>query len=60
MSKRRKITMTETEFLALASAVAAYEGLLMEDDLVSGHEAEYRAKLRSMRRVLRKWHEAGR
>lgn len=54
MSKRRTITMTETEFEALLSAASMHE-YEFEDEPT----AESRAVDRALTRLIQKWYKAG-
>ena len=65
MSKQRKITLTEAEFMALVSAISLFEGEII-DNLDTGVEdlgytrSQANREYRAMQRVLAKWREAGR
>lgn len=65
MSKQRKITITEAEFMALVSAINLWENEVI-DNLEMGAEdigwtrSEANREYRAMQRVLAKWHDAGR
>ena len=65
MSKQRKITITEAEFMALVSAIDLWENEVI-DNLDMGNEdigwtrSDANREYRAMQRVLAKWREAGR
>ena len=66
MNKRRKITITQTEYEAIISAFATWHGIVYEE--AEYNKTEYDTPIdtdtqktnQALRRVIRKWHEAGR
>lgn len=66
MSKRRTITLTETEYLAIVSAFAVWHASFYEQ--AESDKMEYDVPIptsikttnRALGRILDKWHRAGR